>query len=293
MIGEAKEYILWAVPKGETDQLHAKPIYTQGRSPQDVERVKALAAKEGWHSFRVQVLDLAKPFDAPKAFAKAVRPDAADRVLRSKRGRKIGEEANDITEADKTSPKGTKAKVGDPKKLEQLLIQVYEALRDSRKSEAVRALEKARQELDGRTPERLRRDYEHFKKVVESGIGEEANDITEADKKYKSLKKAVLGRVSKIGTDLYFNRSGNTLAVDFNYKEGYGESILTATYNPKTSQWSVYVKPPKFHLPKNPERWSVDGKRLRKFGHHIIELSSVMDGIEAMLKDTKPEEWED
>jgi hypothetical protein len=109
---EAKEYILWAVPKGETDQLHAQPIYTQGRSPQDVERVKALAAKEGWHSFRMQVLDLSQPFDAPKAFAKAVRPDAADRVLRSKRGRRIGEAADDISEADKASRSGTKAKVG-------------------------------------------------------------------------------------------------------------------------------------------------------------------------------------
>ena len=76
---EAKEYILWAVPKGETDQLHAQPIYTQGRSPQDVERVKALAAKEGWHSFRMQVLDLSQPFDAQKAFAKAVRPGSSRR----------------------------------------------------------------------------------------------------------------------------------------------------------------------------------------------------------------------
>jgi len=62
-ITEAKEYILWAVPKGETDQLHAQPIYTQGRTPQDVERVKALAAKEGWHSFRVHILDTSQPFE--------------------------------------------------------------------------------------------------------------------------------------------------------------------------------------------------------------------------------------
>ena len=43
---EAKEYILWAVPKGETDQLHAQPIYTQGRSPQDVERVDSEGAND-------------------------------------------------------------------------------------------------------------------------------------------------------------------------------------------------------------------------------------------------------
>jgi len=71
---EAKEYILWAIPKGETDALHAQPIYTQGKSMADVERVKGLAAKEGWHSFKVQTLDISEPFDAAQAFRKAINP---------------------------------------------------------------------------------------------------------------------------------------------------------------------------------------------------------------------------
>lgn len=70
---KTKEYILWGIPKGETDHLYAQILYTQGKTPQDVEQVKALAAKEGWHTFRVQVLNLSQPFDAGKAFAACCR----------------------------------------------------------------------------------------------------------------------------------------------------------------------------------------------------------------------------
>ena len=72
-IAEAKEYVLWGLPKGESDALHAQILYTQGKTPADVERVKKLAARDGWHSFRVQVLDVGKPWDARAAFAKGVR----------------------------------------------------------------------------------------------------------------------------------------------------------------------------------------------------------------------------
>jgi hypothetical protein len=56
------EYVLWGTPKGSNDPIDEKVLYTQGKTEADIERVKGLAAKEGWHSFRVQVLDLgAKP----------------------------------------------------------------------------------------------------------------------------------------------------------------------------------------------------------------------------------------
>lgn len=71
--GVGKEYVLWGIPKGETDALHAQVLYTQGKTPADVERVKRLAAREGWHSFRVQVLDMGGGWDARAAFAGAVR----------------------------------------------------------------------------------------------------------------------------------------------------------------------------------------------------------------------------
>lgn len=67
------EMILWARPAGQTDALYEQPIYTQGRTMEDIERVKKLAAKEGWHTFRVQRIDLSKPYNAQKEFAATIR----------------------------------------------------------------------------------------------------------------------------------------------------------------------------------------------------------------------------
>jgi hypothetical protein len=67
------EMILWARPAGKTDALYEQPIYTQRHTMEDIERVKKLAAKDGWHTFRVQKLDLSKPFNARAAFAGGVR----------------------------------------------------------------------------------------------------------------------------------------------------------------------------------------------------------------------------
>jgi len=70
---ETKEYVLWGIPKGQTDALHSTILYTQGKTPAEVEKIKKIAARDGWHSFRVQVLDLSKEWDAAAAFAKGVR----------------------------------------------------------------------------------------------------------------------------------------------------------------------------------------------------------------------------
>ena len=67
------EMVLWARPAGQTDALYEQPIYTQGRTMEDIERVKKLAAKEGWHTFRVQRIDLSKPYNAQKEFAATIR----------------------------------------------------------------------------------------------------------------------------------------------------------------------------------------------------------------------------
>lgn len=72
-ISEATEYILWGVPRGQTDQLYAQVLYTQGKTPADVAKVQRLAAAEGWHSFRVQRINLSEPWSAQDAFAGAVR----------------------------------------------------------------------------------------------------------------------------------------------------------------------------------------------------------------------------
>lgn len=63
------EYVLWALPAGQTDRLHEQVLYTQAKTPADNDRVAELAARDGWHGFRVQVLDLAARPD----FAASVR----------------------------------------------------------------------------------------------------------------------------------------------------------------------------------------------------------------------------
>jgi len=70
--GEA-EMVLWARPAGKTNALYEEPIYTQGRTMEDIERVKKLAAKDGWHTFRVQRIDLSKPYNPQKEFAATIR----------------------------------------------------------------------------------------------------------------------------------------------------------------------------------------------------------------------------
>ena len=57
-----KEYILWALPKGETDRLHERPIVEGIQTPQQMDDAKRKAAAQGWHGFRVQILDMSKPF---------------------------------------------------------------------------------------------------------------------------------------------------------------------------------------------------------------------------------------
>lgn len=74
-----KEYVLWAKPANSTDELDARPIAdfpSTGKREADqlaVDTAIAAARDLGWHSFRVQVLDLSKPFNASAAFAKCVR----------------------------------------------------------------------------------------------------------------------------------------------------------------------------------------------------------------------------
>jgi hypothetical protein len=58
MTGKRTEYILWGLPKGSNDRIDEKVLYTQGKTAADIERIKTIAAKDGWHSFRVQTLYL-------------------------------------------------------------------------------------------------------------------------------------------------------------------------------------------------------------------------------------------
>lgn len=53
---DTQEMILWGIPKGQTDALYAQVLYTQAKSDTDIERIKQIAARDGWHSFSVQFL---------------------------------------------------------------------------------------------------------------------------------------------------------------------------------------------------------------------------------------------
>lgn len=60
------EYVLWGLPKDSTDRIDEKVLYTQGKTQAAIDAVKDCAAKDGWHSFRVQELDLNEKPDFTK-----------------------------------------------------------------------------------------------------------------------------------------------------------------------------------------------------------------------------------
>ena len=88
-----KEYVLWGLPKGETDRLHEKVLSTQAKTPSQMEDVKKRASAAGWHSFRVQILDLSKPY---KGFA---RPG-----VKAKFDTKVGSKGNKSAMIAKNGP---------------------------------------------------------------------------------------------------------------------------------------------------------------------------------------------
>lgn len=64
-----KEYVLWGLPAGSNDPIDEKVLSTQAKTPLQMDAVKQTALRDGWHSFRVQILDL----DAKPDFTGAVK----------------------------------------------------------------------------------------------------------------------------------------------------------------------------------------------------------------------------
>jgi hypothetical protein len=52
------ELVLWGLPKGEADRLYEVVLSTQCKTVAEVEKIKSLAKKDGWHGFRIQKLNL-------------------------------------------------------------------------------------------------------------------------------------------------------------------------------------------------------------------------------------------
>lgn len=69
----AIELVLWGLPKGKTDRIYEEVLYTQGRTKVQIEKIKVFAKKDGWHSFRIQKLDLSIPPDFVKVLRKNKR----------------------------------------------------------------------------------------------------------------------------------------------------------------------------------------------------------------------------
>lgn len=56
-----KQILVYGLPAGETERHTEDLLATKCRTPEDVERVKAAASKDGWHSFRVVTWDGSPP----------------------------------------------------------------------------------------------------------------------------------------------------------------------------------------------------------------------------------------
>ena len=59
------ETLLYGLPKGATERYEEVLLLTNATA-EKIERVKVLAAKDGFHSFRVAVADLSVPPDFSK-----------------------------------------------------------------------------------------------------------------------------------------------------------------------------------------------------------------------------------
>ena len=55
------EYLLYGIPAGETERYAEALLATRLASPAAAEKIKALAAKDGFHSFRVAKFDGSPP----------------------------------------------------------------------------------------------------------------------------------------------------------------------------------------------------------------------------------------
>ena len=64
------EHLLYGLPKGETERYTEVLLLSDASDPQRVEKVKALATKDGFHSFRIAAVDLSQPPDFTKVLAR-------------------------------------------------------------------------------------------------------------------------------------------------------------------------------------------------------------------------------
>lgn len=63
MLKENEEIVIWGKPAGSNDPLDERVLSTQCKTVVDIEKIKEIASKDGWHSFRVVKMDMTKKPD--------------------------------------------------------------------------------------------------------------------------------------------------------------------------------------------------------------------------------------
>jgi hypothetical protein len=63
------ETVLYGIPKGETER-YTEALLLTNATPELIEKVKVLAARDGFHSFRVATIDLSSVPDFGRTIAR-------------------------------------------------------------------------------------------------------------------------------------------------------------------------------------------------------------------------------
>lgn len=69
----AIEFILWGLPRESHDAIDQVILATRLPNVEAAEKIKVIAAKDGFHGFRVQNLDLSIPPDFTKTLRKGAK----------------------------------------------------------------------------------------------------------------------------------------------------------------------------------------------------------------------------
>lgn len=67
MKSKSVEYVMWGIPKGSNERYDEVLLLTNA-TLERIKKVKDLASKDGFHSFRVAAIDLSKSPDFRKVF---------------------------------------------------------------------------------------------------------------------------------------------------------------------------------------------------------------------------------
>lgn len=104
-----------------------------------------------------------------------------NKVLRVGDMQSMRQELREMSDTDNFSRTGAKAAFGDANKLNDLLVAAVDAMKRGDRVSLYKLMEQARREIDEKTPEGLRYDYQHLKSIVHmSRTGEKSTHAANA-----------------------------------------------------------------------------------------------------------------